>query len=54
MGPNGEVMTFGDTASDGHHHLKFLGANMFGFEDLLASQSSDWDFNDLTFQVSLA
>jgi len=32
--------------------VKVLGDNTFGFEDLLASQGSDWDFNDLKFKVS--
>ena len=49
----GEVFTFGaSTASDGRQHVKLLGTNTFGFEDLLASQGSDWDFNDLKAKVS--
>ena len=51
----GEVLTFGaSTASDGRQHVKFLGTNTFGFEDLLASQGSDWDFNDTKIRVSVA
>ena len=50
----GEVFTFGaSTASDGHQHVKLLGTNTFGFEDLLASQGSDWDFNDTKIRVSV-
>ena len=51
----GEVLTFGaSTASDGRQHVKLLGTNIFGFEDLLASQGSDWDFNDTKIWVSVA
>ena len=51
----GEVFTFGaSTASDGRQHVKLLGTNIFGFEDLLASQGSDWDFNDTKIRVSVA
>ena len=50
----GEVFTFGaTTASDGRQHVKLLGNNTFGFEDLLASQGSDWDFNDTKIRVSI-
>ena len=50
----GEVFTFGaSTASDGRQHVKLLGDNIFGFEDLLASQGSDWDFNDTIIKVSV-
>jgi hypothetical protein len=54
INPNGQVFTFGATASDGQRHVKVLGDNTFCFEDLLASQGSDWDFNDFRAQVSLA
>jgi hypothetical protein len=51
----GEVLTFGaSSASDGRQHVKLLGTNTFGFEDLLASQGSDWDFNDTKVRVSVA
>jgi hypothetical protein len=52
---NGEVYTFGSsTGSDSRQHVKVLGDNTFGFEDLLASPGSDWDFNDLRVKVSFA
>ncbi|MEY4800848.1 MAG: hypothetical protein RLZZ213_1295, partial [Cyanobacteriota bacterium] len=54
INPNGQVFTFGATASDGRQHEKVLGDSTFGFEDLLASQRSDWDFNDFKVQVSFA
>ena len=54
INPNGEVFTFGVTASDGRAHVNVISDNTFGFEDLLASQSSDWDFNDLRVKVSFA
>jgi hypothetical protein len=51
----GELFTFGaSTASDGRQHVKLLGTNTFEFEDLLASQGSDWDFNDTKIRVSVA
>ena len=47
--PGNEVFTAGLlSASDGKQHTKLLGQNFVGFEDLLASQQSDWDFNDVT------
>jgi hypothetical protein len=52
---NGDLFTFGATGgSDGLAHLKVLGQNSFGFEDLQASKGADWDFNDflLTAQVA--
>ncbi len=52
INPNGQVFTFGSTGSDNRQHVKVLGDNTFGFEDLLASQGSDWDFNDLKVQIS--
>jgi len=54
INPNGEVFTFGDTASDGQRHVKVLGDNTFSFKDLLASQGSDWNFNDFRIQLTLA
>jgi len=52
---SGEVLTFGaSTANDGRQHVKLLGTNTFEFEDLLASQGSDWDFNDTKIRVSVA
>lgn len=54
INPNGEVFTFGATASDGQQHVKVLGDNTFAFEDLLASQASDWDFNDMQIQFTIA
>ena len=47
--PEQEVFTAGLlSANDGQQHAKLLGQNFVGFEDLLASQRSDWDFNDVT------
>ncbi|MEY3930491.1 MAG: hypothetical protein RLZZ516_2201, partial [Cyanobacteriota bacterium] len=54
INPNGQVFTFGATASDGSQHVTVLGSNTFGFEDLVASQGSDWDFNDLRVQFTMA
>lgn len=52
--PTGSVFTFGvNSAADGRAHVMLLGQNQFGFEDLLLSQRSDWDFNDVVMNVSL-
>ncbi len=54
--PTGAIYTFGaSSSSDQKQHIKVLGANSFGFEDL-PSGSADWDFNDavLTFQATNA
>ena len=49
IAPTREVFTAGLlSASDGKQHVKLLGQNFVGFEDLLNSQNSDWDFNDVT------
>ena len=49
---NNDVYTFGSsTASDGRAHIKVLGDNTFGFEDLSASQGSDFDYNDAVLKV---
>lgn len=51
--PKGSVFTFGaSSAEDNRAHVMVLGQNQFGFEDLLASQHSDWDFNDVVMNVS--
>lgn len=54
INPNGQVFTFGATGSDGQRHGKVLGDNTFGVEDLLQTQDSDWDFNDLNVQIAFA
>ena len=47
--PGQEVFTAGLlSSSDGNQHTKLLGQNFVGFKDLLTSQQSDWDFNDVT------
>ena len=51
---NKDLLTFGDTtASDGLQHLKVFGDNQFGFEDELASDNPDWDFNDHRIKFSI-
>jgi len=49
ISPTQEVFTAGLLAcSDGKQHTKLLGQNFVGFEDTVASQRPDWDFNDVT------
>ncbi len=50
----GDLYTFGDNTSvDGRQHLKLLGDNAFGFEDLSASLGADWDYNDLIVKATV-
>ena len=52
---NGDVLTFGASGgADGQAHLKVLGQNLFSFEDLLADQGTDWDYNDFILQAQVA
>ncbi|MEY2984128.1 MAG: hypothetical protein RLZZ568_745, partial [Cyanobacteriota bacterium] len=47
--------TFGDANPDGTSHLKSLGNNTFGFEDLPGNIGvSDFDFNDGVFQFNFS
>ncbi|KZR90090.1 hypothetical protein MITS9509_02775 [Synechococcus sp. MIT S9509] len=41
------------SANSTPNNLKILGMNHFGFEDNQQSGSSDWDYNDLTVQISV-
>lgn len=48
---SGQVLTFGATAADGQTHCKVLGDNNFGFEGVLASKGTDWDYNDVKIKI---
>ena len=51
----GDLLTIGPSGTaDGLAHLKVLGQNSFAFEDLLASQGADWDFNDFLVTAQVA
>jgi hypothetical protein len=54
INPNGQVFSFGASAADGQQHVKLMGANHFNFEDLLASEKPDWDFNDFSVVATWA
>ena len=48
------LFTFGaTTAVDKLQHLKVFGDNHFGFEDLLAKEKPDWDYNDFRVKFSI-
>jgi hypothetical protein len=52
---NGDTFVIGSSANtDGRDHIRVYGQNTFGFEDLSASQHSDWDYNDLVMKISHA
>ncbi len=50
----GEVFVIGDGNSGGHEYIRMYGENTFGFEDLTASQGSDFDYNDMVMRISMA
>ena len=51
---NNDLLTFGDTtAADQLQHVKVLGDNHFGFEDELAVDNPDWDYNDYRVKFSI-
>jgi hypothetical protein len=47
-----EVFVLGVANSDGAEHIRLLGQNTFGFEDLTKAQGADFDFNDLVVGIS--
>jgi hypothetical protein len=50
---NGDTFVIGASANtDGRNHVRVYGQNTFGFEDLKASQNSDWDYNDLVMKIT--
>jgi hypothetical protein len=51
---SGNTFVIGDANVDGMSHIRIYGQNTFGFEDLAASQNSDFDYNDLVMQISMA
>ncbi|KAF0100257.1 MAG: hypothetical protein FD144_3417 [Rhodospirillaceae bacterium] len=51
---SGNTLVLGTANADGQEHIRTYGQNMFGFEDLLASQGSDFDYNDLVMRVVIA
>lgn len=48
---SGEVFVIGNANSDGQEHIRLFGENTFGFEDLTASQNSDFDYNDMVVKI---
>lgn len=51
---SGNIFVIGSANADGQEHIRIYGQNMFGFEDLLASQGSDFDYNDLALKIAIA
>lgn len=50
---NGDVFVVGTANSDGKEHIRLLGENIFGIEDLTVGQHSDLDYNDMLIGVNL-
>ena len=51
---NGDLITAGlNTAKDGKQHIKILGDNHFAFEDLMADQKPDWDYDDVVMKATV-
>ncbi|MFO1158652.1 MAG: hypothetical protein U1E60_07420 [Reyranellaceae bacterium] len=51
---SGEILVIGNANADGKEHIRLMGANAFGVEDLLASRGSDFDYNDMLVGISKA
>ncbi|MTI44763.1 hypothetical protein JM93_02755 [Roseibium hamelinense] len=54
MTETGNVFVIGDTNNGGAEHIRMFGENMFGFEDLTASENSDFDYNDVVVELLLS
>lgn len=50
---SGNTFVIGNANVDGLNHVRLYGQNTFGFEDLAASQNSDFDYNDLVMKISM-
>jgi len=51
--PYGETLVIGTTGNvDGREHIRLMGENAFGVEDLVASRNSDFDYNDMLIGIS--
>ncbi|MGD9884298.1 MAG: hypothetical protein AB7U95_29760, partial [Reyranella sp.] len=51
--PYGEILVIGAAANiDGMEHIRLMGENAFGVEDLVASRNSDFDYNDMLIGIS--
>lgn len=48
----GDVFVVGTANVDGHEHIRMLGENTFGIEDLRANQHSDFDYNDMVLKLT--
>ena len=49
---NGDIFVVGTANVDGHEHIRMLGENTFGIEDLRADQHSDFDYNDMVLKLT--
>lgn len=47
-----EVLLIGTANADGKEHIRLMGQNAFGVEDLLASRNSDFDYNDMIIGIA--
>ncbi|MHA7772683.1 hypothetical protein [Roseibium sp. M-1] len=50
----GNVFFIGDAHDGGYEYIRTFGTNTFGFEDLSASENSDFDYNDMVLKISLS
>lgn len=49
---NGDVLVPGTANADGLEHVRLFGDASYSFEETLASQNSDFDFNDMAIRVT--
>lgn len=50
---SGDVFVLGTANPDGRDHIRLLGENIFGIEDLTTAQHGDFDYNDMLVGVHL-
>jgi len=48
----GNVFFVGDAHNGGYEYIRTFGENTFGFEDLAASEKSDFDYNDMVLELT--
>jgi len=51
---SGDILVVGTANVDGHEHIRAYGENIYAFEDRLASQGSDFDYNDYIVKMTVA
>lgn len=53
MAGNGYILMTGNANPSGGEYVRMFGHNTFGFEELIATRGSDFDYNDMVMTISL-